>query len=215
MKNWIAGADRRDVSDGRIYCTSIFSVFFLKFQCSVSDRSVRWVGWLFQTEGAAWRKAWLAKTVLFLEDDRSVLGVVWKSSISARYSGFSVVIALKVRRAILTVICVTTGSQCSLAKTGVMWSLLLVPKTTCMSALRTAAASRDFRRMFHGERSYSSWDGSRSSNLPPCKPSPRRYMHVRIWREALMMEMSRLTYIVHVTVEGELVVESDVKALHW
>jgi hypothetical protein len=30
-----------------------------------------------------------------------------------------------------------------------------------------------------------------------------------------MMEMSRLTYIVHVTVEGELVVESDVKALHW
>ena len=28
------------------------------------------------------------------------------------------------------------------------------------------------------------------------------------------MEMSRLTYIIHVAVEGELVVESDAKALH-
>ena len=34
----------------------------------------------------------------FLEDDRSVLGVAWKSSISARYSGFFVVIAISGQR---------------------------------------------------------------------------------------------------------------------
>ena len=55
----------------------------------------------------------------------------------------------------------------------------------------------------HGERSYSSRDGSdHASNLSPCKSSPRQYIHV--YMKALMVEMNRLTYIIHVTVVVKL-----------
>ena len=69
----------------------------------------------------------------------SLVHVVWKSSISARYSGFFVVIALKVRRAILKVLRAATGSQSCLAKTAGWCDRLSlpVPETTCASALRT------------------------------------------------------------------------------
>ena len=113
----------------------------------------------------------------FLEDDRSVLDVAWKSSISARYSGFFVVIALKVRSAILNVIRAATGSQCSLARTRVIASPC--PRNhPCKRVEDPLQLPEVLGGCSTGERSYSSRDGSRPSNLPPYKPSPRRYIHV-------------------------------------
>ena len=108
------------------------------------EKSVRWAGRAFQIEGAAWRKARLAKTVLATSTWRRIfelvrrdLGAVWKLSRSARYAGFLVVIVLYVWRAILKLIREATGSQCRSASTGVMWSRFLVPKTTRANVFMT------------------------------------------------------------------------------
>ena len=85
--------------------------------------SVKWTGRAFQTDGAAWRKARLAKLVLatstwrrFVEFDRSDLDAVWKLSRSERYSGFFMVTGLYVCKATLNRILDAIGSQCRIVE---------------------------------------------------------------------------------------------------
>ena len=110
----------------------------------------------------------------FLEDDQSVFEVVWKSSISARYSIF---FRLEGQKCDLESNLCLTGSQCSLARTGVMWSLLPCPRNhPCECIKDSLQTSRDSRRMFHGERSYSSQDGNR-----PWKSWYINQLHRHFW----------------------------------
>ena len=64
------------------------------------------------------------------------------------------------------------------------------------------AASRDFRRMLHGERSYSSRDGSDHQICPHARGL---LVNTSTYMKALTVEMNRLTYIIHVTVEVKLI----------
>ena len=111
-----------------------WAVFWKNPKC---ETSVKWTVRAFQTDGATWRKARLAKLVLatstwrrFVELDRSDLDAVWK----LRYSGFFMV---SVCRATLNRILDAIGSQCKSARTGVMWSRFLAPETTRASVLIT------------------------------------------------------------------------------
>ena len=73
-----------------------------------------------------------------------------------------------------------------------------------------------FRRMFHGERSYGIRDGSQPSKLATTQVvslSIHRSRSTYI-TQGSAVEISRLTHIIHVIVEEELVVESDAKALY-
>jgi len=94
MKNWNAVADRRDMSVTVGFIVQAEYKLFLTVS-SVNGRSVRWVGRLFQTEGAAWCKTrnWWKQSWQSSHAWRrfsrgrsiNVLGVVWKPSISTRY----------------------------------------------------------------------------------------------------------------------------------
>ena len=138
MKNWNAVADRRDMSVTVGFIVQAeYKLFFTV--SSVSGRSVRWVGRLFQIEGAAWwktrnwwKQSWQRSHACrrFLVNDR-LMSLMWSENRASQqdiYRDTQIVsswsIALKVRKAILKVICVATRGQCSLARTGVIWSLL-------------------------------------------------------------------------------------------
>ena len=141
--NWIVGADKEDCQWRYAWLYENVLSCFLK-ESKDCETSVKWTGRAFQTDGATWWKAWLAKLVLatstwrwFVELDRSDLDAVWKLSRSARYSGFYLVSVLYVCKATFNRILDTIGSQCRSARTGVMWSRFLAPETTRASGLIT------------------------------------------------------------------------------
>ena len=86
----------------------------------------------------------------------------------------------------------TTGNQCSLVRAGVRDRFFLYRKLPVRAlTLRTRCSFPRFLADVSWEINgvYSSLDGNRPSNLPPCKPSLRRYIHVydvrlrRAWNE--------------------------------
>ena len=108
--------------------------------------------------------------------------------ISARYSDFFIVIASQVRNGDFESCPEPVQSSQNLG------DVTAPPRAATRASARweLPATSRYFRRMFHGERSYSGRDGNRPSNFPPCKPSPRRYIHLCIWHKALMLKLATL-----------------------
>ena len=141
--DWIAGADEEGCHWRYAWLHKNALSCFLK-EFKDCEKFVKWTGRAFQTDGAAWRIARLAKLVLatstwrrFVELDRSDLDAVWKLRRSARYSGFSVITVLYVYKATSNLILDAIGSQCRSARTGVMWSHFLAPETTRASVLIT------------------------------------------------------------------------------
>ena len=201
-KNWIAGAD----SDCRI--DLLYKHILGCFLKVSSDRSVRWVGKWFQTEGAAWQNTvlttftsaglsrgrskcpWFGLKIDHLSDwdiqvffRQDCIECKWKCICTTRLLSTSWVF-WKSEGQSWKIFNAATGSQCSLVRTKVCDCFSLYRKPPVRARWGLAAASRDFWRMFHGKQSYSSLDGSRPSNWPPCKAS-RRYIHVydvRLWR---------------------------------